>query len=151
MTAPIESTAVKDHLGNTFESQTEMARAYGITQTILSSRLHDYGWSLEKALTTPVKSTAVKDHLGNTFENQTEMANAYGITQAALSQRLNKLNWPLEKALTTPNINNKIANAQAKDHLGNIYKSQAQMARAYGIRPSTFKHRKQRGWILERA
>lgn len=150
LTTPL-LTSTQDHLGNTFKTETEMAKAYEIPRAVLKSRLHEYGWPLEKSLTTPVKSTAVKDHLGNVYQSKTEMAKAYGITRAVLNQRLNKLNWPLEKALTTPNINNEIANTQVKDHLGNIYKSQAQMARAYGIRPSTFKHRKQRGWSLERA
>lgn len=49
------TTKAMDHLGNKFDSITEMGRAYGIKQQTLFLRLNNYGMTIEQALTTPVR------------------------------------------------------------------------------------------------
>ena len=45
----------RDHLGKEYHSFQAMARAYGLSSVMLSKRLNQYGWDLEKALTAPLK------------------------------------------------------------------------------------------------
>ncbi|ADL36337.1 hypothetical protein bpr_II400 (plasmid) [Butyrivibrio proteoclasticus B316] len=138
LTRPLKTYFCTDHLGKTYKSRSAMARAYGIDPDILSDRLNEQKWSLEKALTTPVgaprEELKVKDHLGNEYLSIKEMAKAYKIPLKCLEYRLrNKM--PLEEALMLPVDHGNAGSKPCKDHLGNEFKSMVAMARYYGKSP----------------
>lgn len=141
----------KDHLGNEYNSITEMCRSYGIKRTEYYKRLKR-GWSLEETLTREVKNRGecrrkkCKDHLGNEYNSRDELCKAYGISYNTFKSRI-ALGWSLEKALTTPLSNGK----KCKDHLGNTYNSISEMCEAHNIHRRTFKYRLKHGCTLEEA
>ena len=92
----------RDHLGNEYQSQKEMLKAYGINHDVYKYRIKQ-GWGLEKTLTTPVAphDHSCTDHLGNEYPSKSAMAKAYGITYPILKSRL-KYGYSLEEALTMP-------------------------------------------------
>lgn len=49
-----ERIPARDHLGKKYVSMSAMARAYGISDHLLITRL-GRGWSLKRALTTPIR------------------------------------------------------------------------------------------------
>lgn len=71
-------SACEDHLGNKYQSKNEMCRAYGITRSMLNSRL-DLGWSLEETLTKPkvIHKIGIVDSAGREFPTLKDMANFY--------------------------------------------------------------------------
>ena len=108
-TIPGNSKAVTDHLGNKFESTSELCRFYNIKLSMYKERLK-LGWTVEQAITTPAKNMKIvkkecTDHLGNKFTSLNEMCKAYNLTRYCYSSRL-KLGWTQEKALTTPYVIN---------------------------------------------
>lgn len=101
-TKPFTAT---DHLGNTYDSISELCRHYNIERATLKTRLM-HGQSLEEALTRnkkPIRlhSKLVKDHLGNTYKSIGSLCKHYNITRSAYDSRL-KTGWSLEDTLTTP-------------------------------------------------
>lgn len=94
-----------DHLGNTYDSISELCRHYNIVRATLKMRLL-HGQSLEEALTGNVKpihlhSKSVKDYLGNTYSSIGSMCKHYNITRSAYNNRI-KNGWSIEATLTTP-------------------------------------------------
>lgn len=87
----------------------------------------------------------VTDHKGRKFRNVRAMAAWYGIPYHCLLRRLHHL--PVELALTLPYKYGTLA----RDHTGKEYKSIADMARAWGKRPSSVRLRLDRGWTVEEA
>ncbi len=104
MRAPVEDKEgipARDHLGKNYVSMTAMAKAWGISEHLLITRL-GRGWSLEDALVNaPGEKRRCIDHKGNKFFNLQAMATAYGLTRAQLIKRLSS-GWSLKRALTTP-------------------------------------------------
>lgn len=168
---------VFDHLGNAYSTIKDMCDFYGVKLSTYRSRLKN-GYTLEEALTgkkkapssktttkskptvptttarpAPVKRKkkskyAVEDHLGNSYSSTLEMCQAYGIRVDTYKYRIKK-GMSLEEALTkTPSM--VTTNIQCKDHLGNAYNSQVEMARAYGLTKEQFIARKRSGWDVER-
>lgn len=140
-----------DHLGNKFANIPEMCKYWNISVAAYCSRIRK-GWSIKLALTTPVKKCSkiyeVKDHLGNTYQSKSVMAEQWGISYVALRQRL-KQGWTLEKALTTPECARVPRSRVVTDHLGNEFKSNAEMCRYWGISLSAFSYRIKHGMSLE--
>ncbi len=92
---------------------------------------------------------SVKDHLGNIYEDRFKMCAAYGITYGCYKARM--LNgMTKEEALTKPKRVFRHKDIIV-DHLGNEYKSEADMAIAYGIDPDFFHKRIVGGMSLENA
>lgn len=84
--------ACTDHLGNTYPSRSEMAKAYGINLEKLRYRL-DHGWTLQDALTTDVASqdTSVIDPISNkTFDSLQHLCAHYGLKYATVFSRMKK-------------------------------------------------------------
>lgn len=141
--------ACTDHLGNQFESITEMCEHYGITKSAYHCRIA-LNWSLEKILTTPVKNTHTicKDHLGNKFKSVTDMCEYWGIQIRNYYERQHR-NWTLEQTLTTPV---ETSDKPCTDHLGNKFLSKAAMCRHWNIEISTYTYRVDKyGWSQEKA
>ena len=153
---------VYDHLGNEFKNTTEMCKCYNVALSAFKMRIAE-GWSLEKALTNPDNACENKkdnhrgnkgkectDHLGNKYKSLKDMAKAYGKTPQLIYNRLT-LGWGIEKALMTPADRGITSGKGCMDHLGNKYKSLAEMAKAYGKRRDLVEHRLEDGWSVERA
>lgn len=78
---------------------TAMAEHYGLTKTLLNSRLLA-GWSLEKALTTPVYQKKTVTYKGKVM-TLSEASKMFGLSPNALNCRL-KRGLSVEEALETP-------------------------------------------------
>ena len=139
-----------DHLGNKYPSFAAMARAYGLPAGTVYTRLHTYGWDLEKALTTPLmkgpKQKACRDHKGKEYPSLKEMGEAYGVPCNTVYSRMKK-GWDLERILTPAAPRPKVW----KDHTGKQYPTQKAMAEAYGIPNDVLSVRLTHGWDLESA
>lgn len=141
-----------DHLGNIYESKATMCCKYGIPRNVFHRRIKE-GWSLEKALTTPPsrkngQGRVIYDHKGNPYSSVAEMCNAYHIDFAMYGSRI-RMGWSLEKALTTPPEIVTIGKKECVDHLGNHFKSQAEMMRHWGVTKDQLRSRIELGWTLE--
>lgn len=135
-----------DHLGNTFESVSDMCKYWNISSKNYNHRIR-MGWSVENALTTPVNGTKLPkiDHLGNTFDTVDSMCKHWGIEYATLKRRI-KSGWSLEDALTKPS-----QRGICYDHKGIVYDNLDAMCNAYGVSKATFQSRIKRGHTLEEA
>ena len=91
-----------DHLGNEYESVSEMCRAYSIDASIYRLRIES-GLSIGQALTKPLNPhrIAVTDHLGNKYRSITEMCKYYSINVSVYRIRIAR-GWTVEEALTKP-------------------------------------------------
>lgn len=140
LTTPVKPMKIKtkeciDHLGNKFESQNAMCRHYGITKSLLTTRLK-LGWTLKQILTNPDvinPKKKCKDHLGNEFDSITEMIQHYGVSEQTYRRRL-RLGESLEFALTGNNQNFK----RCFDHLGNEFQSVDDMCSYWNINKGTY-------------
>jgi len=91
--------ACRDHLGNQYNSLSEMCKQYNISINTFHSRKRR-GWSLERILTTEIKQKIrYRDHLGNEYDSERSMCKAYGINVQTYRHRL-KLGKTIEEALT---------------------------------------------------
>ena len=117
---------VTDHLGNTFNTITEMCYHYNISPSTFHSRHNIKKWPLKETLTTPVRDTKKKkpceDHKGNTYPSILTMCQAYNLAPSLFYYRQKTLHWSLEKCLTTPidtyktNGNHKDLKALCQEH-----------------------------------
>ena len=139
---------VLDHKGNSFQSNFEMARYYGVPALTLAKRL-ERGWSLERALTESIRtqSNEVQDHLGNSFSSETEMFKHYGVSRKTAVNLL-RADFPLKDVLTR---NENLANSSRiwRDHLNKPYKGLKAMVTHYGLNTSVFYQRQRAGWTLK--
>ncbi len=141
-----KGTKCVDAYGKQYRSYSEMARAYGISSSVLRDRVKR-GLSINDIL---VKREVI-DHKGNAYKSETQMCKEYGISITTYKERLKK-GYSIEEALT-----NHIKKAyessgkKCKDHLGKIYNSMSEMCRAYEIDMGTFKHRIEVGMSIEDA
>ena len=134
---------VYDHLGNKFNSITEMCTHYGIKSDTFYARLR-CGDTLEQALRSERSKNKVYDHLGNEFNSTTEMCKHYGVRLDTFSIRL-KRGDTLEQALRSERSKNKVY-----DHLGNEFNSATEMCKAYNMTIGTYNRRINKGWDLEK-
>ena len=93
---------------------------------------------------------SVKDHLGLVYPDRFAMCEHYGIKYGLYKARMSG-GMSQEEALTTPL--KKVARHEdvTVDHLGNIYKSEADMAKAYGLDPDFLHKRLTGGMSLKNA
>ena len=146
LTIPVEN-GVHDWAGNKFSSKKEMCKHYGISLHEFNRRIQN-GWDLKSALTTEQKDNHCEDHLGNKFNSIEEMCRNYNIDSSAFSGRIAR-GWSLKDALTVPV--NKQEKIGCEDHLGNKFKNQNDMCRAYKVSTATFINRRRNGWTLKEA
>ena len=119
-----------DHLGNSYDSITSMCEAYGINPAAFSKRIQR-GKTLEQALTEPIRSRLCKhyDMDYNTYVKRRE---------SGMSKK---------EALAVP----KQTSRSCVDHLGNQFKSTADMRRYYGMDYSVYQNRIRIGWSVKDA
>ena len=146
----------KDHKGNSFVSEAEMCRHYGIKVGIYRSRIM-CGNDIETALTTPVKDIPYvgpktsTDHKGNIVVSEKEMCRHYGIDRSTFKQRRLR-GMSIEESLTMPaEAPIHIPAKQCVDHLGQHFDSVKAMCRHYGINSMTYRVRIRRGYSIEQA
>lgn len=98
-----------DHLGNEFESFTDMCKKYSLNPTTVTDRLNR-GLSLGQALTKPLAKNGDNrrkksfDHLGNEYISITEMCKCYNIETSIYCKRI-KRGWSVKEALLGRNDN----------------------------------------------
>lgn len=150
------SKSYTDHLGVTYESISDMARAWNIPPKRLLYRLSK-NIPIEQALTMStedIKSSKLQcqDHLGNVYPSKRAMCEAYGITTSIFFSRMGNLKWSLEKSLTTPLVEVPETSIAITDHLGQEFPSINAMCKHWKVARSTFRLRtEKKGWSVERA
>jgi len=130
---------VKDHLGNTYNSISEMCKHYGIRYQKYCYRKRA-GWDIERILTMNRKQ--FRDHLGNKFDSFDDMCKHYNIGVSTVRSRLSS-GMSLKDALSCKNA--------VYDHLGNTFSSITAMCSYYGVHRTTYIERLNRGYSQERA
>jgi len=94
--------ACKDHLGNKYNSLSEMCAQYNIKPETFQRRIKVYGWPLDKSLTEPVKANGGQfcyDHEGTQFKSESLMCIHWGINRKTFRYRINQ-GLSIEDALT---------------------------------------------------
>ena len=145
--------ACTDHKGNTYDSYTDMCKAYNIELVTFMNR-RARGWSLEDCLAQGREKVMDADGIG--YPDFKSMCRAHNLEHATVRQRL-KRGLSLEEALTDGPVRRiaRKSNYSYKgavpctDHKGNSYSSYVEMCRAYNVNPSTFTRRKARGCSIE--
>lgn len=79
----------------------EWAKWAGLTWYTLRSRLDNYGWSLERALTNPAETATLYEFQGKALSLR-QWAQEAEMDYETLSARIRKLGWSVERALTEP-------------------------------------------------
>ena len=69
-----------DHLGNIYKTEKDMCKHYGITHSTYFHRIHDSGWSKERALTTTPCRIKKLVYDGVEFRNEHELCDYVGIS-----------------------------------------------------------------------
>ncbi len=139
----------KDHLGNEFNTLTEMCEHWNIKADVVSHRLCD-GWDIKRALTQPVHKITVRDHLGNVYSSIDKMLESYGINKNVYYNRITTLGWNKEQALTTPVNSNGHYDGKITFH-GKQYRSLSELCDCYRISYGMVESRLKRGWDLEKS
>lgn len=140
----------QDHLGNQYNSQIEMARAYGLTKDLFIARRR-MGWSLEEILTTPlngVRKSREFIHNGVVYESKRAFCEHHGIKYELFIHRL-RSGMTVEQAISPTPLSKQKPAVEVTDHKGITFESVQAMCDAYGIRVATYKYRLAHGWDLE--
>lgn len=114
----------RDHLGNNYESITEMCKAWGACRTNFERKIKN-GKSIEECLS----HYFVKDHKGNKFKNAKEMCQFWGVNYGSYNYKRFK-GFSLAECLTDEK--------KVTDYKGNRFKSYAEMCRFYNINYNSF-------------
>ena len=124
---------IYDHLGDKFNSRSEMCKFYNISVQMYTNRIAE-GWSVERALTTPAdkkqKELEFIDHKGIKHKTIADCAAYYGMPSSKLYIRLKKYS-NLADAIEGEFI----------DHKGNRFTSYKNMAKHWGVYYNTFLNR----------
>ena len=136
--------SVTDHLGNQFESISQMCEHWGVVPNTFKKRITKMGWSIEKALTEPTTKDKYIDHLGNEFPSIYKMAEFHGYDSLLVSNRL-KRGWPIKDALTKEVRVRFVNNPDAVDDKGNKFNSVSEMCRHYRILRIKYEGRSRKG------
>lgn len=156
LTAPLDYKAgaekVYDHLGQAFDSEVEMCKAWNIGRGTFRERKRR-GWDIEKCLTAPTKNVHLKpvacvDHKGNKFPSKAAMYRHYGISKYLLGDRLAR-GWSLQDALETTEAID--PHKPCVDHLGQEFPSVTEMLKHWNVGEVTYRERIRRGNTLEQA
>lgn len=139
---------VQDHLGNTFESITDMCQHWGITMAAYQTRHKKM--SLEQTLTLPLKQRYKQctDHKGNQFDTIKDMCVYWNISPKLFQSRISN-GISLEQALTLKSGD--IPRYEINDHLGNTFSSKRAMCKHYKIPLGTYDKRIAKGYTIEEA
>lgn len=84
------------------DDQVQQAKQNGIPYNILYSRVIEYGWDFERAITTPVQNKFGHSDQMKIPKKYVEEAQKNGVNHSALLNRVYRYGWDLKKAVTTP-------------------------------------------------
>jgi len=121
----------------------------GIREKILRSRLDDLDWSLEKAVSTPVKKKPYNQkylYRGKYYTIK-ELAKISEIGSTGIYSRIKKYGFSVEDAVEKPNMCRSAKKYKYKNELLTV----VEIEKKYGILKSTFNHRINNGWSIEKA
>ena len=142
----------KDHLGYSYDTITEMCKAWGVNRTSFLYRINK-GYTVEQALTgngiPDTNSNKCIDNSGIAYDSEKAMCRALGVNVSAYYLRKSR-GYNVRDALdkkTSAYRNCK----ECVDHKGNVYESAVEMCNAYGIDTGMFYNRINRDWSLEDA
>lgn len=142
---------VIDHLGNKYSSLKEMCATYDIEPDLFCHRL-ERGWSLEDALGPkkeyPMNGISCEDIEGNKFDSISSLCKFHGIKSNVYLYRKKMGRTPAE-CQSKQKLRKTSDKTKCKDHLGNEYNSESEMAEAYGISGDVYRGRKRYGWTVE--
>lgn len=74
----------------------EWSDSTGINYETLCSRIHELGWSFEKAITTPIHKIKNKEN------TMAELARMCGLEPDTVRKRIKRYGWSVEEALSVP-------------------------------------------------
>ena len=129
-----------DHLGNIYETKTDMCNHYRIDRSVFNKRIKN-GWSLEDALTIPLRKPTVFDHNGVAYDSIVSMCEMYRITESLYSSRKD-CGYSLEYCLCGKKEDYVV------DDKGYKYDTIEEMCKDKGINAKTFRTRQRRGASL---
>ena len=145
-----------DHLGQVFESKSEMCEHWETTVNKYNSRRRS-GYTKEQALTASYNDIGFRsdiedrtDHLGNIFQSKKHMLDHYETTYIKYDKRI-KDGYTKEQALTMKDDLN-IGNIEDRtDHLGQVFESIKAMCKHWDKEYATYTSRLERGYSKEEA
>lgn len=137
-----------DHLGNRFNSVTEMCKYWKIDRGTYQTRIK-IGYTLEQALATPSgKLQIVTDHEGNEFASMMELCKYWGVNYDLVKQRLAH-GFSMEDALTIP-VNQIRKRERIIDAYGNEYTTIDELCKHYNISIYTYYYYKNHGELIDK-
>lgn len=142
----------QDHLGNQYISQTEMARAYGLTKEQFIARKRN-GWDTERILTTPINGGRSDNSFvfnDVTYSSKKDFCEKNGLNYDVFIHRTNA-GMSIEEALAAGLGAKPPRRISVVDHKGNMFSTIKEMCGFYGIAVATYKYRLEQGWDLEAA
>lgn len=143
-----QANTIKDHLGGAYTNLDAMCAAWDISKAQYMQNIRN-GLDIGRALTErTARPRHPKDHLGNEYRSINAMCRAWNITKTTLRARL-ELGWTLKEILEKPG--NESHYIRTVDHLGNEYRCQRDMLKAWNVTYATYKHRLKNGATLEEA
>lgn len=149
--------------GRQFRTLEELCDAYGVCQNTIRYRMN-HGKTLEEALN-QVKylrtnlrkqcrpANGVYDHAGNHYDNMPQMLTAYNVSRGAFYYRRKKKHTLQEclEGYKHTRTRCRTRCIRSEDHLGNVFESVKEMCEHYGITPTTYCKRIERGYTVEQA
>ena len=142
----------QDHLGNQYISQTEMARAYGLTKEQFIGRKRS-GWDLERILTTPINEGRGNNSFvinGVPYSSKKEFCKKNGLNYDVFIHRTNA-GMSIEEALEAGLKVGRSRATSIVDHNGKLFATIKEMCASYGIPVATYRYRSEQGWSMEEA
>lgn len=142
----LASKKVTDHLGKEYKTNKDMCDSYGVHYMTFRARRRR-GLTVEQSL---IVDENVIDHNGKRFSSISEMCRHHGVYYETFCLRIRK-GKSLAECLATkerkprsikPKLNITV------DHIGNKYKSTAEMCKAYGVSEQRFRYRWESGHDL---
>ena len=115
------------------------ALSNGISYNLLTKRVRDYAWGIERATTTPPQSHSK-------WNGWLEVAKQNGISHSTFYTRINRDEMSPEKAATTPITPQHVISQKMSEKTRIYPKKYADMAIANGISRYAFVERMSRGW-----
>ena len=136
-----------DHLGNQFNSMSEMCEHYHLKKSVFMDR-RQRGWTLQECLegrdSRIGKNGKVFDHKGNEYLSEKAMCEKYEIKYETYSGRKRR-GLSLEECLAKPKEN------PVYDHNRQKFPNKKALCAHYNVDPSTFQNRIDKGWPLKKA
>ena len=136
-----------DHLGNQFNSMSEMCEHYHLNKSVFMDR-RQRGWTLQECLegrdSRIGKNGKVFDHKGNEYLSEKAMCDIYGIKYETYCGRKRR-GLSLEECLAKPKEN------PVYDHNRQKFPNKKALCAHYHVDPSTFQNRIDKGWSLKKA